>query len=655
LGDLLVDGSSTISVNETVTGVLQVDGNCIFGNNSGDSIALGGGTTDTCTLNTHLTVGAGLVTIGSSISNYVLDLWLDAVNTNGPALAAYNLNATGTNAGAYTVGIDPTLLANATATDLMTALDQLDAAIGGGSATGTNNLTFTINEDGAAGTPEDPALLLEGGDGGTSLITTSLVQDSTADLAYLTIDNNGTQISPVLSLGDATGSTSTGISPVLRWTATNTTPSDLVADLSLSVIGAASTGLLQFSGSGLLAVGLNAVPLRIDENAGNPGTISNAGFVYTKDVSTVTELFYLDSSGNAVQITTGGSVVGGAADTLQTAYAAGNTIAVTGGNGIITLSNNTNADTTTVLSIGRAPGASTAGTGLDVSLGANTTGIAVNIAQAGTGAALFVNNTGTGAAFNLQDGGSNVLLIDGAGAIDVTPTSGQNYSLTTLGAGTIALSAAAAVTIDSTGAGISIDAAGASNFSTSAGNLTLDSAAAELVFDDTGNSGLTLSQVGDRTLDQTAAGEVLNGVTSAIGAVNSLARAIMEDGTFTAEFPIENTVTIAAGQVVAASTVSGRVTQANANAETNTAVIGIAITGGTGDVGGTVLSRFALPGAVVTVSGGVFTAGAPVFAPDGTGIPTATAPSGNGDRVIRLGYALTATQFVFQPIEGFTL
>ena len=79
--------------------------------------------------------------------------------------------------------------------------------------------------------------------------------------------------------------------------------------------------------------------MRFAEEAGDPTNVANTGFVYTKDVSTITELFYEDSAGTVTQITTNGQVT--AADTLQEAYVNGNTIAVTAAEGIIDFSNDT--------------------------------------------------------------------------------------------------------------------------------------------------------------------------------------------------------------------------------------------------------------------------------------------------------------------------
>lgn len=488
LGDLLVDGSSTVTVNETITGTFTANGNVNLGSGN-DIINIGASSGDVINLLSNLVVGAGTRRIGASVTDYLDDIWLDAVDGAGPALAAYNLNASGVNAGAYAIGVDPDLLGNSNATNLMTALDDLDAAISAGSSS------------------------------------------------------------------------------------------------------------------------------------------------------------------------------------LQVTYGVGNTIDVVAADGTLDFANDTAADTTTVLSISRVPGSSTAGVGLDVNLGANTTGIAVQIAKAGSGTAVQINNTGSGLGLDVQDGGTSVLQTTGAGAVTLTPTSGQTLTLTAAGVGAVDIDATGTgpITLDASGAGISLDAAGASNFSTtvggmtiaaagassyttSAGNLSFDAAAAELVFDDVGNSGITLSDATDRVLDQTAAGEMFNATTSLIGALSKVARKIeVSGGPFTFQEAIVNAVTIAAGDCVAGSTTTGRVTQCNANADANTRFIGICIAGGTGDAGGTVEARVAITGSLITDSGAAFTAGDALFLPDGTGRPTATAPSTVGDVLQRVGYAITATTYVLDP------
>ncbi len=434
LGDFFVDGSSTVSVDETVTGVFNANGDVNLGNNSGDTINLGGGTSDTVNLLNDLEPGAGVIGLGASVTEYFNEIWLIAVNDNGPDAVAYDLQANGTNAGAYAIGVDPALIANSTATDLMTMLDDLDAAI-----------------------------------------------------------------------------------------------------------------------------------------------------------------------------------TGGGGETLQDTYALGNTIAVTTANGALAFSNS--ADVTDILQLIRTFVGG--GNALDIDMGPGNeavTGRGLNLTSGTglTGVLAFLNNLGSSNALQIQDGGTDVVIVSAGGAVLLT-------------------------------------AEVASLFSTAAGNLTFDSIAAELVLQDVGNwiSGAgTLSQSSDRDLAQVGAGEVLNGATSLLGALNRLAQAMDLDGQGAIlEAPIENTVVMAAGDVVAQSTVAGRVTIGNANADANARNIGICLVGGTGDGGGSVLARVALNG-FISDSGAAFTAGDALFAPDGTGRPVSTAPSGVGDVLQRVGYAHSATEYV---------
>ncbi len=51
--------------------------------------------------------------------------------------------------------------------------------------------------------------------------------------------------------------------------------------------------------------------ISLEEQASIPSASTDFGKLYTKDVSGVTELFYLDSAGNEVQLTGGGEIMGG--------------------------------------------------------------------------------------------------------------------------------------------------------------------------------------------------------------------------------------------------------------------------------------------------------------------------------------------------------
>lgn len=301
-------------------------------------------------------------------------------------------------------------------------------------------------------------------------------------------------------------------------------------------------------------------------------------------------------------------------DTLQSAYGAGNTIVVTTANGAVAISNS--ADVTDTLQLSRTFVG--AGDALQITMGPGNEavtgrGLDLSSGTGATGTMAFINNLGSGNALQVQDGSTDVLVVSATGGLAFT---GQV----------------------------------ASSFSALTGNLSFDAIAAELVLDDVGNSGLTLSQSSDRTLSQTGAGEVLNGVTSVIGGFNALAEAIDIEGRGPIkDYVIVDGVTITAGDVVSQGTVTGRATQGNANSDTQAEFIGIALETGTGDTMGTVSVRVALPGGFVAISGASFTAGDALFMPDGTGQPTDTAPSGVGDVVLRVGWAHSATEFVIDP------
>ena len=305
-----------------------------------------------------------------------------------------------------------------------------------------------------------------------------------------------------------------------------------------------------------------------------------------------------------------------------------------------------------------------------------------------TAAAVDINTTG---AVTINAAAASNFTVDSAGLTLNTTTSGtleinsiddlnmyadngitletdaDTLYIHTASSGSIWINSAQGIDIDATEGilidsdlTISIDGNGNSNFTTDDGDLTLSTttngtvkitAADEITFTDIGAAGYEFSQGGDRTFDKTGAGEVLNGATSLVGAINRLANAIEVSSDVVVELPIENGVTISAGDVVAASSTTGRVTQGNANGDTNGAFVGICVTGGTGDVGGTVNCEFVTAG-LVTDSGATFTAQNALYMPDGTGRPTSTATSGSGDLVYRVGYAVSATQYVLLPGEG---
>jgi len=173
----------------------------------------------------------------------------------------------------------------------------------------------------------------------------------------------------------------------------------------------------------------------------------------------------------------------------------------------------------------------------------------------------------------------------------------------------------------------------------SGGNLAILAPAGELSFTDVGDV-LTLTQAGDRTLIQTSAGEIFDGVTSLVAALNALAAA--SDLTGQAgikDFAIEDGVLITAGDTVGQSTVTGRVTQADAAAAITSKFLGISLETNTGNPGGTNKVRVALPGNFIADSGLTATVGNALFLPSGAGRVTTTQPTGTGKVVKRIGWA----------------
>ena len=138
----------------------------------------------------------------------------------------------------------------------------------------------------------------------------------------------------------------------------------------------------------------------------------------------------------------------------------------------------------------------------------------------GTGNVVVDANAG---AVRLEQNGVPRIVVDAAGAIDLTSADGEDIFIVggldsevfvqAFGTGDVAVTAEGTGDVDIISAG---------------GDVFIDAAAGELNLEDIGESGLTLSQtdagaVINRVLVETGAGEVLNGVTSIVAALNRLA------------------------------------------------------------------------------------------------------------------------------------
>ncbi len=140
----------------------------------------------------------------------------------------------------------------------------------------------------------------------------------TADSGAVVIDANGTdalELDGYISLNEITnptGMSNKGIIYSKNDDEYNTSELFYMDD---------SGQITQITQDGYLATYNSLKGVGLYEQVGNPPTAADKGYIYTKDESGDTELFYLDDSGNAVQITKDGAVNAAAeGNTLNQAY-----------------------------------------------------------------------------------------------------------------------------------------------------------------------------------------------------------------------------------------------------------------------------------------------------------------------------------------------
>lgn len=180
--------------------------------------------------------------------------------------------------------------------------------------------------------------------------------------------------------------------------------------------------------------------------------------------NTVSGSDIIDTDSLTFEISSGGAI------SLQEAYEAGNTITTSTAEGSVAITTTVDDAHNAFTVTSGAHTVSTGGNLITATTTANASGNAISITNAGTGTGIFENNTGTGSALDIQDSGTSVLLINGSGAVSVTPTSGQNATITSAGAGVVDInSGSGGIDLDATAGNISL----ATNTS---GNIELASA-----------------------------------------------------------------------------------------------------------------------------------------------------------------------------------
>jgi filamentous hemagglutinin len=169
----------------------------------------------------------------------------------------------------------------------------------GGTESGTTNLTYTINDDGTAGSNEDPCLILEGGDGGSELINSFLCQDSSADTLYLytqlsTVADTGSDRSTDLTIGPSGDFNATGndADAILRFRGHQATDAVGVATTASIQMDASADDLIITGPSG----GAISAATNFDAEAGLD--VSGGALTITNQAITQTTGGQVDFAGN---------------------------------------------------------------------------------------------------------------------------------------------------------------------------------------------------------------------------------------------------------------------------------------------------------------------------------------------------------------------
>lgn len=171
----------------------------------------------------------------------------------------------------------------------------------------------------------------------------------------------------------------------------------------------------------------------------NQITSSNANLLYvdSQNASAVGPAAFINNAGTGygLAITQGGT---GTGLQLTSSNATGQAAVI---------SNVATSSSVATLTV-NTTGSSSTGNSISISH-ANGTGYALGVVKsAGSGAAANISNLGTGYALAVWDSTDLAFSVDGSGAVSATPPSGQNVTLTTLGAGVVDINSASNITVD---------------------------------------------------------------------------------------------------------------------------------------------------------------------------------------------------------------
>lgn len=444
-GNLDVDGTMTVSSTATY------EGNVNLGN-GGDIINIGSGTSDTVNLNANLTVGAALVKIGSAPADRLAELWLDSAEgatTSGPNAAGYDLHASGTNAGAYAIGVDTSLLENIGSLtgvqDLMTVLDRIDAAVGG-----TSETLQEAYENGNT-------ISVVSGDGTVSIATTTdgtnaLTLNSTTAGAALTVTASGAGdavfINRTAGAGDIlqvqrSGTDVFDIDAAGKITATPTSGQNFVATT-------AGAGTIALTAAAAVTVDSTGAGVSIDGNANSNFTVTAGQLTLSTvtsgdiNVDSADEVFIKGATAVKIRDSAGTTdvvTVTGAGAFSATPTSGQNAVIETGGAGTITLETNGSADLNViaagVLNMDAASATLDTSTTFSIDGGSGTS----NITQAN--GALTIT-AGSASTWSTSSGN---LTVQSAADLNLTAAADADVVMSTSDTGAIQITAAAGAAV----------------------------------------------------------------------------------------------------------------------------------------------------------------------------------------------------------------
>lgn len=498
----VTDGTNSLVLNggsiENDGGDLTISTAAVAGDGFDIDIVAGQGTTEGGDIS--ITTGAGTAGTGGDLAIAASD-----GTTGGGAIAIFSGDGIAANApgGAMTIdlgdgfggvttspgaggGLTITGGAGGDATDTggfgatggaisLTAGDGGDGDGAGGGGNG-GGLTLRAGNPGANGTPGAGGnVLIEGGNntgvGGAAAGNVNI--NTTAGTGQTTI-GNATDHATISLIGRVTQSYTAGAGATAFSISTDTTV-EVVALSGTSQLVSGVNNVQQITLADLLATVPAVTLYTVDADPNGNITALRGSFAFDGTNGAA----YINTSAGATGTTWSQVSTGAGGATLQTAYAAGNTIAVTAANGTVDISNDTNTDATDLLTLSRDPVGATAGNAISITMGNLATGNAIAITDDAVSVDLtidpaIIEHTGSAQIFRIRNatGTAQAGSVEIAGGTLPTDANANGGSVTLQGG------QGAATGTGSVGGAIIINAGAGNGTNAAGGAITLTAGAA---------------------------------------------------------------------------------------------------------------------------------------------------------------------------------